>query len=185
MTHGYRGEMRLLYFAGGTIVFGAMAALIGKNVLSAYFLLLLFVVLPALVIAYVFRYSRQSSAIEAALEQLRSEKGPFAFEVPSRPALLVDESSGTMFVVGPIKGDSDAVKVLELDFADIAQIEVKRFDFLEIDERNTLADKEKWQLWLTTKNADHPTIRLSIGDNESEALALRNKLSASFYALRS
>ncbi len=178
MTHGDRGEMRLFYFAGGTIVFGAMAALIGKNVLSTYFLLLLFVVLPALVIAYVFRYRRQSNAIEAALEQLRSEKGPFAFEVPSWPALLVDENSGTMFVVGPIKENSDAVKVLELEFGDIAQIEAERIDSSEIAELNALADKEKWQIWLTTKNTDHPIVRLNIADNESGALELRNKLSA-------
>jgi hypothetical protein len=170
--------MKPSYFVGGTIFFGAMAALIGENILSAYFLLLLFVVLPALVIAYIFRYRRQSNGIQAAVEKLRSEKGPFAFEVPSRPALLVDERSGTIFVVGPIEGDSDAVKVLELDFGDIAQIEAMRIDSSEIDVPNTPADNEKWQIWLTTKNTDHPIVRLNIGDKESEVLELRNKLSA-------
>jgi len=178
VTHGEIGEMKPSYFVGGTIFFGGMAALIGKNVLSAYFLLLLFVVLPALVIAHIFRYRRQSNGIEAAVEKLRSEKGPFALEVPSRPALLIDERSGTMFVVGPIKRDSEAVKVLELDFGDIAQIEVKRIESLEIDELNALADKVNWQLCIASKNTDHPMVHLNVGHNESEALELWNKLSA-------
>ncbi len=178
MTHEGIGEMKAPYFVGGTIFLGAILALTGTGVLSAYFLLLLFVVLPALVIACIIRYRRQSNGIEAAVEKLKSEKGPFALEVPSRPALLVNEKNGTIFVVGPLKEDSDAVEILELSFGGIVQIEAKRIDAARIDQLNIPAHKEKWLLWLTTNKVEHPIVRLNIGDNESEALDLRNKISA-------
>ncbi len=170
--------MKASYFVGGTIFFGAMAALVGTDALGAYFLLLLFVVLPALVLACIFGYRRQSNGIVSAVEKLKSEKGPFALEVPSRPTLLVDERSGTMFVVGPLKEDSAAVEMLELRFDGISQVEAKRIDAVNVDELEIPAHKEKWQLWLTTNNAEYPTVCLNVGGNGFEALEFRNKISA-------
>ncbi len=170
--------MKAGYFVGGTIFFGAMAALIGTNALGAYFLLLLFVVLPGLVLACIFRYRRQSNGIVSAVEKLKAEKGPFALEVPSRPTLLVDERSGTLFVVGPLKEDSAAVEMLELRVDGVARIEAKRIDAVSVDDLEIPAHREKWQLWLTTNKAEHPTVRLNVGGDGLEALALRNKLSA-------
>ncbi|MEA5501776.1 hypothetical protein VB735_01420 [Halotia wernerae UHCC 0503] len=171
-------NMKTIHLVGATLLFGVLAALIGTDALGAYFLLLMFVGFPILIASGVVRHRRQSDGLKIAIAKLKREKGPFALEVPSRPALLANEETRTMLFVGALIEESYAVEILELPFDGIARVQVERIEATTLDKLCAPASKEKWQIRFTLNKIEHPTVRLQIGENEFDALELERKLSA-------
>lgn len=169
--------MKAMQVIGGLVLIGVITAMISSDAFGAYLLLLVFVGFPILLIIGVIRYLRQKNEIKAVVEKLKAEKGPFALELPTVPAFLLDSKTRTAFVVGALKDGSLAVETLSLPFDSISDIEAKWVETTRTGKVTATTYTEKGQLWITTNMVEYPIIRLRTGADEFKTREMSNKIS--------